>query len=528
MPEESTYSLKKIIIFGIIILIITGFIGFYFITKKNSTSPDTQGNKNLFPFGDGTESTTGSNSPVATGGNVDTTGTPQPSDGTAIATTNDQRLRQITIYPVTGFFSSIIQHSILEPKLDEKTQQTTLVARTIPMNKIRWNIKQTGILMDAEISNDAIITTQKTATRSPDAREIWFTNNGDTIFFRGWDGVNRSITTFVGTVPKPPTLDYCGTTLTQDLKVGSKTSDVRELQKYLNKKLSLNLAVDGVLGTKTFALVKQIQIALNLPETGVYDVKTREGINADCVAIVTAFNKQKNAPVELNSTFLQKDISRGAVSPDGAQIFLFVPADGGVMGMIGTSNGSGLKKVFESAASEWSAQWVNKDIIALTTLASREADGYLYFLNPSTGAMKKILGPIRGLTTLVSPDGKTVFYSTSTDRGFATKTYATDTGSTQNIDLATIPSKCTWQDTSTLFCGVPKTLPTGQYPDNWYQGTVSFNDVLWAINVSQNTTRLIVSPDQTFDMVHLGVSPDGNYIYFINKTDETLWSYRLN
>jgi peptidoglycan hydrolase-like protein with peptidoglycan-binding domain len=74
-----------------------------------------------------------------------------------------------------------------------------------------------------------------------------------------------------------------------------KTSDVKELQKYINKRLSLVIAVDGYTWTKTFALIKNIQTTLGLPETGIYDQGTRDTINADCLKITTALQKQNSA-----------------------------------------------------------------------------------------------------------------------------------------------------------------------------------------------------------------------------------------
>ena len=526
MQEGNTYSLKKIIIFGIIVLILAGLIGFYFINKKNSSSTDTQTGKNLFPYGNN-NGTTGTGSPITTGGNVDTTGTPQPDDGTPISTTTADRLRQITQYPVTNNYSFVTQKTILEPKLDEVTNQTKLVARTDSVDMLRWNIKQTGILMDAEMSDDAIITSQKTETKIPDAEELWFSGSGNNIFFRTWNAGSRSITTLLGIIPKPPTLDYCQTSFTQDLKVGSKTSDVKELQKYINKKLLLNIAIDGSLGPKTFALIKQLQTALNTAETGVYDTRTRDAINADCASIVDQFNKTVTAPAKLLTSVLPSSIPRGTASPDGTQIFFLLPVPGGINGMVANADGSSQHKVFESPLTEWSAQWVNKDTIALTTLATREADGYLYFLNPTTGDFKKILGPIRGLTTLVSPDAKTVIYSNSSDTSVVTRTYQVGSGAVKVLGLATLPAKCAWQDASIVFCGVPKTVPPGQYPDSWYQGLTSFSDTLWSVNADQGTTSVVLSPEQSFDMTHVEISPSNKYIYFINKPDGTLWSYRL-
>ena len=53
-----------------------------------------------------------------------------------------------------------------------------------------------------------------------------------------------------------------------------------------------------------------------------------------------------------------------------------------------------------------------------------------------------------------------------------------------------------------------------------------FNDSFWLIDTSKgNTTNLFSEKD--FDGTSLATSPDAAYLYFINRIDGTLWSYRL-
>jgi hypothetical protein len=94
------------------------FSGFYLIHKKNNSSNNPSDSKNLFPFG----ATTPTNGQPAAGGNVDATGTRYRMTGTPIATTNAERLRQITQYPITNFFASVAQKALnqnLMRKLDK-------------------------------------------------------------------------------------------------------------------------------------------------------------------------------------------------------------------------------------------------------------------------------------------------------------------------------------------------------------------------------------------------------------------------
>ena len=63
------------------------------------------------------------------------------------------------------------------------------------------------------------------------------------------------------------------------LKNGSKGEAVKELQRFLNDKLSLGLVVDGKLGPKTIAVIKTWQTANGLVSDGLVGAKTKAMMN---------------------------------------------------------------------------------------------------------------------------------------------------------------------------------------------------------------------------------------------------------
>ena len=65
------------------------------------------------------------------------------------------------------------------------------------------------------------------------------------------------------------------------LKNGSRGAAVMELQRFLNKFLNLGLVVDGKLGPKTIAVIKQWQKAHGLVADGLIGVKTKAMMNAE-------------------------------------------------------------------------------------------------------------------------------------------------------------------------------------------------------------------------------------------------------
>ena len=65
------------------------------------------------------------------------------------------------------------------------------------------------------------------------------------------------------------------------LKNGSIGNAVKELQRFLNANLKMNLIVDGKLGPKTIAIIKQWQKAHGLTPDGLIGAKTKEMMNEE-------------------------------------------------------------------------------------------------------------------------------------------------------------------------------------------------------------------------------------------------------
>lgn len=103
-----------------------------------------------------------------------------------------------------------------------------------------------------------------------------------------------STTTTVHATPATPavstgngTFDYGSTTTivlynfgTVTLKLGSKGEAVMEIQRFLNARLNLGLVVDGKLGPKTIAVIKQWQKDNGLVSDGLVGLKTKAKMNA--------------------------------------------------------------------------------------------------------------------------------------------------------------------------------------------------------------------------------------------------------
>jgi len=219
-------------------------------------------------------------------------------------------------------------------------------------------------------------------------------------------------------------------------------------------------------------------------------------------------------------------ISPSTYNPD--KIFYILNKDWSSAGIVYNIDNGKMSQVFQSEMTEWLPQWYGKNNIALTTKPSALVPGYLYDLNIDTERLVKIMGGVNGLTTLISPDGKNILYSESKRGGFILQIYNTENKSMKLMPFNTLPEKCVWSKNNIdVYCAVPEQIPTGTFPDEWYQGVVSFGDAIWKINVENEVSERILvlstSSGQAIDAVDLAFGPSESMLFFVNKNDGTPW-----
>ncbi len=235
----------------------------------------------------------------------------------------------------------------------------------------------------------------------------------------------------------------------------------------------------------------------------------------------------------LTGVFLPPNITSFSVSPSGSSIFYILPQKSGSEGIETTNGGNRTSKIFSHPLKEWGVSYVSNKALALTTKPSFAVFGFLYLINTNSGDFIQTLGGIRGLSTLVQPKSSKILYSESVVNDILLNVIDIETGKKLTLPLSTLAEKCIWskQREDIAYCAVPKNIPRGNYPDDWYQGKVSFSDALWEINTDTEETTLLVDPEnvarESIDMVKLSLSPDETLLTFINKKDSSLWSFAL-
>lgn len=231
---------------------------------------------------------------------------------------------------------------------------------------------------------------------------------------------------------------------------------------------------------------------------------------------------------ELTGDFLPENITDLSINALSSKMFYLFNNKDYTVGINASLSGEKKTQVFDSPYSEWLSQYVNESTITITTKAASDIPGFIYKINPNKKDFEKVLGPVAGLTTLTSPDGNLILYA---DDSLTLYLYNIITESTKKISIKTLPEKCAWNEDSTkIYCAMPRDITTEPLPDSWYQGVVSFSDQIWVIDAETLNTGLILDPLQTsngedIDGIKLTILDE--YLFFVNKKDNFLWELKL-
>jgi hypothetical protein len=228
--------------------------------------------------------------------------------------------------------------------------------------------------------------------------------------------------------------------------------------------------------------------------------------------------------------FLPQNIAQ--VSTASSSILALASGANGSVATREHADGSNGARVFSTPLSMLRATFAGQNAYLAYTKASAALDGDAYIVD-SGGNFSRIAGPLPGLTALASPSGNWVLISWVVSGVMKMELVNVKTRATIALPVATIADKCVWTlDERALYCGIP-TSPSAAYayPDDWYQGAVSFSDRIWKIDVAGRLAQLTLDFSSqaraSLDATALAIDPKGQYLVFLNKNDGALWSYQL-
>ena len=235
---------------------------------------------------------------------------------------------------------------------------------------------------------------------------------------------------------------------------------------------------------------------------------------------------------KLTATNIGSYISDAVISPDGKSLFYLTKETSGSKGIVRTLATGKESTVFTSPIGSWLVSWPQKNTVTITTKPSSNVVGYMYSINTQTRVEKRVMNG-NGLTTLMSPDASAVLYS---DNNSELSGLNTSNGTITDFGIKSLPEKCVWsqKDKGVAYCLASRTVASGSYPDDWYQGDVSFSDDLYELNtVSTSSPKMALIGDFHYDYskdidgTNLVLSPNEDYLMFTDKNTGTVCAFKL-
>ncbi|MBA3733101.1 hypothetical protein H0W91_01860 [Patescibacteria group bacterium] len=220
------------------------------------------------------------------------------------------------------------------------------------------------------------------------------------------------------------------------------------------------------------------------------------------------------------------------VSVFGNNVFYLITGETSSLGFVSSMSGQNRKQIWSSPIKELLSQFVNVKTVALTTKPAQSIPGFLYLVDTGSGGVKRILGNISGLSTLVNGTATSVLYLEQGE-GLSMSVFDVKTASVSLITPTTFPEKCIWskKDTAIVYCAVPRGNLSGSSLTSWYMGYSSYTDDIWKYDTKNNTSSIVDTlyedSSESIDVIKPILSDNEQYLVFMNKRDNSLWSLDL-
>lgn len=236
----------------------------------------------------------------------------------------------------------------------------------------------------------------------------------------------------------------------------------------------------------------------------------------------------------INGKLIEDNISKVTVSPTGERIFYLTPGNNTAIFYIANFNGDKSSPVYYSHINGWQLSWPKEDSLTITSSPSGEASGFSYIMSLKNKSLQKVVGSKFGLTALFSSSTKNVLFSQADNLGVSSSIYYLDSRTSLSTSFGTFSEKCAWgkKNAAFIYCGVPQIIPRAIYPDDWYQGKLSFSDNIWVYDTNSGGTETIAEPSEIsgeeIDLIDPSISSDETLFIFRNKKDYSLWGLKLD
>lgn len=236
------------------------------------------------------------------------------------------------------------------------------------------------------------------------------------------------------------------------------------------------------------------------------------------------------------------DISKSYPLPDNIKTIAFLPNSSKIIFnyvnfnknifYIGTSNIdlTNSQKIIDLKLPLAQLEPVLENKIIIKFPSSGLVSNSILLLDTKNSKLNLLLSDEYGLDIKASPNATKFIYSSTNSKGKDISLFILNSnGQRKNLEIKTLVDKCTFsQDNRTIFCAVPRQIPENAIlPDDYYKDKIDFYDDIWRINTETGEKKLVEGIDIEINADNLLLSPQENYLFFINKKDGNLYSLKL-
>lgn len=201
-------------------------------------------------------------------------------------------------------------------------------------------------------------------------------------------------------------------------------------------------------------------------------------------------------------------------------------------GIISSSfSGGNTRTLYSSVFRDWRIVPFSNNLLVYTK-ANSTIPGYAYVLRNTGGGLSKILGPLNGLVVVPNSVGG---YAYSYNNNGSYRFFVKHEQKAEEISfLPTIAEKCVWGKSKPylIYCGIPEGGVGQNEPENWYQGKSKYFDRVWRLDARSEVAEVVAEPKKTVgvetDLINPLLTPNEDFLIFINKNDLSLWALKLD
>jgi len=201
---------------------------------------------------------------------------------------------------------------------------------------------------------------------------------------------------------------------------------------------------------------------------------------------------------------------------------------------IANPDGSNYSIILKTRLKDLLVAWPKGTEIYLSERPSGLTPSSLYSFNPTNKAFTEIISNVYGFSVKWSLDGNKILYSKTNSGGKGTTLFVAKRNGTdaKSIGLSTFVEKCAWsQDLRYIYCAIPKNINEAEIlPDDFYKGTFLSDDDFFKINIDTDEKTKLLDNSQMkeiYDANDVFLSPQEDYLFFINKVNGLLYSIKL-